>query len=541
MSRRRPSALRKPCSFEPFDLFLGLATVALAAAVKPSSELRIALVLIAALALLWPAARHHRGERHRGERRRTRLIVCLALASMTFAVSGRLPDFVTTWKVRVWNVYHYYVGAKYFPELGYTDLYDATLSADREGANTWRRILRVRNLHTYAIEDRRFRIRAYQSQGRENFEPERWQSFSRDVAALSGQLPPDSWQGILTDRGYNGTPVWTVLGGGLASLVPADHRLGLKLICSLDLLFLAATLGLIWKTFGLRPAALVLLLLTVTPVNRARFVGGLLQYDWFCAFAAGVCFYRRRRPVVAAGAMAYAALTRVFPLFFVLAGAIPALDHWRRTGRRPHRQLRFLTAFGVWCALGFIVSLANGRGIGGWNEFATAISLHHEHHLFGQARVGLERISTYDLKNLAGPHNVTEARRRVIFERQRPLYALAAAALLLFFLITVRRQRTWDAQLLGLVPVFALLVTSRYYWSYLALLPLMGGRRGPPEMRSRWLAAGQLVVFAGYYAVDSRGIEPLAAYGVLNVLLAGFMIFMLAVCLRGTRAHLDPM
>ncbi len=520
---------RRPRSLDPLDLLLGLSAVWLATLTEPSSRIRGALVLIAALAMLWPA----KARRAASERRRTRLIACLALVSATFAVSPYLPEFVTTQKVRVWNVYHYYVGAKYFPELGYTDLYDATLAADLEGDRYWRRVSRVRNLHTYEIEDRRFRIRAYR--GSDNFAPERWQSFSRDVAAMSRHRTSDRWRSIFQDRGYNGTPLWTVVGGGLAHLVPADRQLGLKLLCSLDLLLLAATLGLIWRTFGLRPAALVLLLLTATPINLGRFVGGYLQYDWFCAFAAGVCFYRRRRPVLAAGAMAYAALTRIFPLLFVAAGAIPVLARWRRTGRRPDRQLRFLAVFALWCALGFTLSLANGRGLGGWSEFATNISVHREHHLFGKARVGLKRVFVHDLGDLdrLRPEAASSPRLRrdprLIYDQQRPLYVASAAAFLLVFLLAVRRQRTWDAQLLGLVPAFALLVTSRYYWSYLALLPLMGGRRGPPGLRSRWLTAGQLLVLAGYYAFESRGIGPQAAYGVLNVLLAVFFIFMLAV------------
>ena len=523
---------------QPFEILLGLSAIWLAALVKPSAEVRGTLVLIAAVVLLWPTSRigSSPAGRAASERRRTRLLVCLALVSATFSVSGTLPEFATTWKVRVWNVYHYYLGAKYFPELGYTDLYDATLSADSEGQRYWRRISKVRNLRTYEAEDRRFRIRTYSNA---RFEPERWQSFKRDVEALSGQLAPNDWRGIFTDRGYNGTPVWTVLGGGLATLVPADSQLGLKLICTLDMLLLAAALGLIWSTFGLRPAALVLLLLTVTPINLGRFVGGLLQYDWFCAVAASVCFYRRRRYRLAAGGMAYAAVTRIFPLFFVIAGAIPLLARWLRTGRPPKRQLRFLAAFSLWCAIGFIVSLANGRGLGGWSEFVSGIRLHREHHLYGQARVGLERIFTHDLGSIdlmpSARQKQTTGDRRAIYEKQRMLYVLSAAALLIFFLLVVRRQRSWDAQLLGLVPMFALLVTSRYYWSYLALLPLMGGRRGPPELRSRWLTAGQLLVLAGYYAIDSRGVGTRDAYGMLNAMLAGFFVFVLAMCLWGCR------
>ncbi len=517
-----------------FDLLLGLLTVWLATLAEPSSGSRAILLLIAVAVVLWPASGSVSVAPSRGnayERHRTRLIVCLALVSTTFAVSAHLPEFATSWKVRVWNVYHYYLGAKYFPELGYTDLYAATLSVDREGKRYWRSISRVRNLDTYEIEDRRYRARAYR--GRDAFEPERWRSFARDVEALSVQRQPRAWQGVFTDRGYNGTPLWTVLGGALADLVPADHQLGLKLICSLDLLLLAATFGLILRTFGLRPTALVLLLLTATPVNIGRFIGGFLQYDWFCAVAAGICLYRQRHDVLAAGGMAYAVMTRIFPLLFVVAGAIPAFAHWWRTGRAPRRQLRFLAFFSLWCMVAFTASLWNGRGLGGWSEFATGISLHREHHLFGQRRIGLQHVFTRDLGDLGSKvRRDTKIDRRVIYRNQRAFFALAAGVLLVLFLVVARRQRSWDAQLLGLVPIFVLVVTSRYYWSYLALLPLISGRRGPPGRRSRWLTAGQLLVLAVFYAYDSRGVGAHAAYGCFNALLAGFFVFWLAMCLR---------
>ncbi len=545
-----------------FDLLLGLLTVWLASLAKPSSGSLATLLVFAAVVVLWPASGRGASERA-SERHRTRLIVCLALVSTTLATGAHLAEFATSWKVRVWNVYHYYLGAKYFPELGYTDLYDATLSVDHEGERYWRNISRVRNLRTYQVENRLYRLRAYQ--GRDAFEPERWQSFAADVEALSGQRRPRSWQGIFTDRGYNGTPLWTVLGGALADLVPADHRFGLKLLCGLDLLLFAATFGLILRTFGLRPAALVLLLLTATPVNAGRFVGGFLQYDWFCAVAAGICFYRRGRDAAAAGVMAYAVMTRVFPLFFVVAGAIPPFAHWWRTGRRPRRQSRFLATFALWCMVAFAISLWNGRGLGGWSEFATGISLHREHHLFGQRRIGLRHLFTQDLGRLVPRRAIgatdsrtplarlrrdeaplarlrrdeaplarlrRDADRRLIYHRQRRLFALTAGVLLVLFLVAAGRRRSWDAQLLGLVPIFVLIVTSRYYLSYLALLPLISGRRGPPERRSRWLTAGQLVVLAAFYGYDSRGVDAHAAYGFFNALLAGFFVFLLATCLR---------
>lgn len=497
----------------------GALVVWLAFIAEPSAGVLALVAFVAAAILLWPTLEAS------GERLRTQLVTLLALVSLTLSVSGELPEFATSWKVRVWNVYHYYMGAKYFEELGYTDLYDATLQADSEGENYWRDIRRVRNLRTYEKEERALRGSPYDPAAA--FDPERWQEFQRDVEALSRQRSPKAWRGIFVDRGYNASPVWTVVGGALAKLAPADRPIALKILCSLDLLLLAATFWLIWRTFGGWAAALVLLLLTLSPVNSNRFVGGFLQYDWFCAVAASACFYRRKRLVVAAGAMSYAVLTRIFPLLFVVAGLVPIVATWWRTRRIPRPPMRFAIAFVGWCFVGLLVSLANGRGVDGWREFVSGIRVHKEHHAYGERRVGLQHLLTHEIGSLE--IDESRAERKAGFEHQKGVYYAAAAGLTAFFLYVAARQRSWNARLLGLVPIFVVFVTSRYYWAYLALLPLGGGRRGPPRVRARWLSAAQLLVFAGFYTFQTLNSEHYAGYIVFGALLLVYLVFALAV------------
>ena len=181
--------------------------------------------------------------------------------------------------------------------------------------------------------------------------------------------------------------------------------------------------------------------------------------------------------------------------------------------------------------MGFTLSLMNGRGIDGWSEFATGIKTHRENHLFGARRIGLERIFIHDF-GLDGTGGPTTADSRQIFARQRKLYPPAAGVLVLFFVLAARHLRSWDAQLMGLVPIFALVVTSRYYWAYLALLPLMGGKRGPPGALG-WLTAGQLLIFAAFYVYKAYSRDPATSYGLLNVLLLGYFVVVLAKRSRG--------
>ena len=60
----------------------------------------------------------------------TALIAGIALAAVTLQVGKYQYEAFSGSRVRAWNVFHYYVGSKYFGELSYYDLYAASLTAD---------------------------------------------------------------------------------------------------------------------------------------------------------------------------------------------------------------------------------------------------------------------------------------------------------------------------------------------------------------------------------------------------------------------------
>ncbi len=470
-----------------------------------------------------------------GIKPRTGLLILVAVASLAQSTASDLWRFTTTSEVRVWNVYHYYLGAKYFDELGYHDLYRATLVADRQTDNYWQRIDEVRNLRTYHVEPRAVAEAGFRPA--DQFSAERWESFRRDVAALQTQLPARSWRGIFTDRGYNPSPFWTVVGEALAGRFQASSTLLLKALCALDLVLLVVTFVVLGRVFGLHTATLVLLLFTLTPVNNARLIGGFLQYDWFCAIGLGLSAARRGRPLTAAGCLAYATLSRVFPLVFVASAAVPLLWRWVWHGRVWHgrswhgkvqrRMVVFFVAFGLFCGLGVGIGCLTGHGTQAWSEFVDNLGSHHADHLYGQRRVGLKHVFTHDIRTL----DLDEGKgaRQTMFERQRGLYAASAAVLLALYLLVMPRRQFADALLLGLIPFFVLAVSSRYYWAVLALVPLLT-RSGPGGVvRQRLLAAAQVAVFAcgaGFFLLRP---DRFAAYSVLNMLLVLFFLLFLSL------------
>ncbi len=504
--------------------------VALGAWAAHRGETNLWRLLIAALAIVvlvlprWP-----RWRQLAGTRLRTELLLFLAVASLSQATAVDLWRFATTPQVRVWNVYHYYLGAKYFDELGYHDLYDATLAADREGEDYWRDVRRVRNLRTYRKEPRSAAELRYRP--REHFSPARWEEFSRDVEALQRQLPADDWRGVFIDRGYNPSPFWTVVGRVLTLLLPATKTWALKILCSLDLVFLAATFVLAGRVFGLRSAALVLLFFTLTPVNNARLIGGFLQYDWFCALAAGFCLLRRGRPWPAGVLAAYAVLARGFPAVFVASAAIPLAVRWVRTGSLRRARLALFLALSLTGALGLALGCLTARGAGAWPEFVANLKHHSSEHLYGERRVGLKHVFTHDVRSLDLDESQSDRRR--LYARQEGLYLAAGALLLSFFFAAVRRRSVPDAFLFGLLPFFVLAVSSRYYWACLALLPLLA-RPGPSgRRRVRTLDVAQASIYGLYYFYALYRADRYAAYSIFNLLLIAFFVILMAVYLVG--------
>jgi hypothetical protein len=79
------------------------------------------------------------------------------------------------------ETYHYYIGSKYFPELGYTRLYHCTTVADAEvGSPEWAANRYIRNLETNSLESGQSAL-ADPEACKRHFSPERWRSFRRDV------------------------------------------------------------------------------------------------------------------------------------------------------------------------------------------------------------------------------------------------------------------------------------------------------------------------------------------------------------------------
>jgi len=450
-------------------------------------------------------------ERRRGTRLPavTVVLVALALVGAGLSVGRRAKDTVMegdSW--RAWNVYHYYLGSKYFGELGYTELYAATLAADDlvapelpEGTRTLQHVRRTRDMQTYQLISRRQAVRSLSP----DVDEELLRSLHHDLRGLLRPLDDDTWKNVVGDLGYNPAPAWPVVGKPLAWALDTRGT-DRWILTNLDVpLFLLSILA-VWWAWGPRAAAGMVLFVATVGFNRSRLVGGFLAYDWLASVLIGMALWRRGWTASGGVVLSWGAMTRVFPGFLVFpAIALVGWQLWKRASlRRP--AIRFLTAFTAACAVWFALSHTTGRGLNTWPEWVEAIRVHSTLHPYdGRARLGLPRLAAHQpsMEEPWGAHPRTTDLEvaRELHHKARPWQVLGVLVVLLAAL----RRSPYERAVWMLALVWVAVTTSRYYGSTWALLMVLGlpdeGDAGPEQTLPGVVAAtGVLLVPAVFYA-----------------------------------------
>ena len=439
----------------------------------------------------------------------TAVLCGLALAALTLSTGDRLADNLRGERVRVWNIYHYYLGSKYFGELGYDQLYAATLAADTlvapalaDDKPTLSFVHHTRDMETYRLVPRRQAIA--------NLDPRIDRRLLIDLHSDLRPLLPladeKTWRLIVSDLGYNPAPAWPVIGKPLARAIPTDSPAFLWLI-NLDIpLFVAILIACLWA-WGPRATAVMVLYISLVGFNKVRLTGGLLQYDWLASLLIGVALWRRGWTATGGAVLSWGAMTRVFPGFFVFP-ALAALA-WRVVRRRPlglsHPPMRFLVAFTVACSVWFALSHTTGRGMNTWPEWVQAIRHHSKlHGIDGRARLGLTRLGAHQptddnpwnaIKRTVDPVAAEALQAKVL-----PWKIVGA---LVVVLVVVRRRDPLERAIWMLALVWVGVVTSRYYGSSWALLATLGLPRdddaGPRQAATGVWAGTMLLLMPGVF------------------------------------------
>lgn len=380
--------------------------------------------------------------------------------------------------VNRWEFFHYQLGSKYFPELGYDGLYAASLLAQRETAPELR-VFPMRNLDTNLMtppEDHEPML----LEVRTRFSDERWQAFVDDHRGYIENTPEEFWRIVRRDHGYNPTPAWTFVARLFDSWIDSSKP-SLKFLASLDIVLMVAMFVVILRTHGYRACCLSLAIAGLGFGWRYLYIGSLLRLDWLVASVIGICMLKRERFTLAGALIGYAAAVRVFPVLFLAGPGLLALKAWF-SGERPKWPIQLAAGFIAAMLLLGLGGSMTGRGFEAWTEFAEDIQVHRKS--WGTNLVGLDSLFVNGPSMLVANATAPTGRRthkevaEILSERQLGR-VVAAGSMLGLLGLAVWGASLSDAALLGVVAIFALTPAASYYWIMALVVPLRRGRWAP--------------------------------------------------------------
>jgi hypothetical protein len=390
--------------------------------------------------------------------------------------------------------FHYYLGAKYFPELSYSRLYAcvAVVEAERVGrASMGGR--RMRDLASDEVVPVGIAL-SDPAACTKRFTPDRWRAFGDDVMFFREALGP-LWDRMNQDHGFNAPPGWALTGHALVGFDRASDMTQTRLAL-LDPSLLVAAFALVGWAFGAHVLWVALVVWGCqVPAQGTWTAGAFLRQDWLFCVVAAACFARRGWFLASGVALASAAALRIFP-GLLLIGPIVVIGRraWRVALGRGDRRF---VAGAVLGGLAWLVASTVVFGLDAWPEFASHLAVHRLAPLANH--VGLRALlsQSWDGRwvevmkpGAVDPFRTWATLRRETFAAHGTLYvALAAAFALLAIAGTWRVRRIWVGLAASTVLVVTAVDVASYYCAIFVLLALLAA----DDRRLEWLALAAVV------------------------------------------------
>lgn len=454
------------------------------------------------------------------------------------------------------DLYHYYMGAKYFPELRYDGLYRcAAVAQDQLGTVAWKNEATGQRFRLDMSSEVRNPGKRIRDLGGDNllvplgdtldhpdrctsrFSPARWNAFKDDVAFFRIIADRAYWDGMQQDHGYNPPPAWTILGSFFSNLRPASARY-MQTLASLDMIYLAGAFAMIWWAFGWRVFAVAVIFWGCQAAAPASWTAGaFLRQDWFFYLIASACLARKRWFRLAGASIVYAGLLRIFPILIAVGWLTVAGAYVVRRGRvaRSHRDV---LAGGLLAAAVIVPLSLYAAGSGSYREFYRHTIRIHDRtpltnhmglpalisHEFGGAAGSSRMEHTVDRK-LADPFEVWKRMRSERYDRYRWLaFVIIVVSGGVFVWIVHRIRPLWIAGCLGQVFIVLGAQLTSYYYSFLVLSALLtGARRGLEMPLFAFVILSQVVFWTLAWNDDRYAILTLISLLLCYGLLLGFL------------------
>ncbi|NUP10326.1 MAG: hypothetical protein HOW73_30115 [Polyangiaceae bacterium] len=414
-----------------------------------------------------------------------------------------------------WDQYHYYMGAKYFDEIGYDGLYKCSAIAQDEigrvqvdvegdGNKRWfdlrqevrKHDKKIRNLSGDNLLMKVDDLLAHPEQCTTRFTPERWEQYKKDVTFFSTQCYLDSyWTNMQQDHGYNPPPVWTIAGKFLGNLWTGDgvtifgkhfemhQRTFVQGLALIDVLYMLGAFVAIYWAFGWRAFAVSAIFFGTQSSAPMLWTGGaLLRQDWLFFFVLSACLARKKYWGLSAAAMVYAGLLRVFPGLVVIGWLCVAGWHIAKYKRMSAQHLRMLAGGTVAAGVLIGASLLYVGKDSYQKFYHHTIDVHDQTPLTNH--MGLRVLLGHDVgfdkesgrmrytrdNTKTDPFQTWKDMRVQRYKDYKPVaYTLLATTLFAFAMVLRRWKSMWIAQTLGGIWIILLSQLTCYYYSYMLM------------------------------------------------------------------------
>jgi hypothetical protein len=427
------------------------------------------------------------------------------LAFFTYFNFGwfHFPNFI-----HGWDTFHYYIGSKYFKELSYERLYECVAIADSEEPNLRRRVelRKMTNLRTNLVETTAD-ILAHPERCKQHFSDARWNAFKSDLRYFRTLENARRWDDAQTDHGYNGTPVWNILGTVLSNLAPAS-RTQILILDGIDCgLIVLLSLG-IWWAFGWRTLTVALIAFSTNFPSRWYWTGGsLLRWDWLFWMVIAVCLLKKERFFYAGMALAYSTLLRIFPIFMFVAPVLAAGYHYFKHRQFEKRFMRFFAGAALAVAVLLPISVVTAGGVGAYPAFVRNTLKHSGTPLTNY--MGLRTVVNYRpsevgrlMRNdqLVDPWSRWKDARLKSFNEAKPLYFGIIICYLVLIGLAVRGEHPWVTVALSTTVIAFGVELTCYYYAFVIVVGLLHAKN---EVAGRWLlGATAFTQFIGWAPIQ---------------------------------------
>jgi hypothetical protein len=277
----------------------------------------------------------------------------------------------------------YHLGTRYFDEAGYGKLNHCLIEAAHDAG--WKVPRATRDLDTNRMIPTQEVLE--KALCRKRFTDERWRALQSDMVVFHEGLTSwgNSWEALLHDHGFNGTPVLRRVIATSTSFFETTHasltRLG---FLNLIVVFIALFSVLFWV--GWRECVACAVILFAYPGDGFIHIASIPRYFWFASMLVGVSALHRGHFALAGAALTFSASLKIFPVLW-LAGplvlfAAALLHRWRSVpwliGQRVPglaSLTRFVVAASATGIVLFVWSIVDAHGLGNWTEFLAQMKL----------------------------------------------------------------------------------------------------------------------------------------------------------------------